>query len=439
MNIARLLSLLLVAVWGCQPGEPAAEARRPNIILIIGDDQGYRDFGFMGSEIAITPHLDALAESGALFPSGYATASVCQPSLRTLLTGLEPLEFATRARQLPGDGANIRRFATLPRVLGAHGYTSFQSGKYWEGTYEAAGFDEGMLDSPASVERSNGILREGLEPVLEFVDRNRDGPFFVWFAPKLPHIPHDPPPGFLRPYLRSDMPLDVASYFGCISWLDDGIGQLLDHLERLGIRDDTLVVFLSDNGWEETATDASADGNVAMFGGPSGKMSLYETGFRTPVIFHWPGRIGAGRVIDQLISLADLYPTLISLAGIEPVPNRNGRDLRAALEEERPLEPRALIGFMDVVRSDTRAGKRLGRRSQVSGGHFYRDPTWHYVHYLARPSELYRIVDDPDERNDLARQNPQLVARFDVEIGDWDRRMRADVEPDPYVDAGDAR
>jgi len=428
--------LLIAALLLCSCSQPV---ERPNIILVIGDDHGYRDFGFMGSETAITPRLDALAAGGTVFTHGYSTASNCQPSLRTLLTGLEPLQFSARAKQLSAPdstGPEVRHLATLPRVLGAHGYTSFQSGKYWEGTFADAGFDEGMqtVAGIAGARQSNRILREGLDPVFDFIDRNREGPFFLWFAPKLPHIPHDPPSEFLRPYLDSDLPIDVVTYYGSVTWFDDGLGRLIDHLVRAGIREQTLIVYASDNGWEEVSRIDTGRGvpQLTMLGGPNGKMSLYDPGFRTPVIFDWPGRIPAGVEIDNLISLADLFPTILSFAGIEAVPDRDGRDLRALIEHSVPLAPKPVIGMMEGLRPDDRNGKLLARNR--SGGYFYRDETWHYIEYLARPAELYRVIDDPEEAHNLAQQEPERVARFSAQIAAWDRRMHADVPPDAYVE-----
>lgn len=438
------ITALFVGSLGCDPRDPATRTERPNIILVIGDDHGYRDFGFLGSDKAITPRLDALAAGATVFTHGYSTASSCQPSLRTLLTGLQPLQFAARTADAPrtgrarGEQESIRRIATLPRILGAHGYSSFQSGKHWEGTYADAGFDEGMLkvDTTEGWKQSVRIGRAGLDPVFDFIDRHRDGPFFVWFAPQLPHIPHDPPPEFVRPYLAGGLPADVATYFGAVSWFDAGLGQLIDHLDRIGIRDQTLVVYAADNGWEELTMTGPEPlvKQVASMGGPSGKMSLYDPGFRTPVIFDWPGRIPPDRVINTLISLADVFPTLLSFAGIEAVPNRDGRDLRSVIEGSELLEPKPQIGNVEVVRSDTRSGEHVSNRRLAPGGYFYRDDTWHYIEYSTRPAELYRVVDDPDETHDLALQEPLLVARFSAQIAAWDSRMRTRVPPDPYVE-----
>ena len=121
IDASLLIALLQVVSWGCDAQQAAENIERPNIILVIGDDHGYRDFGFMGSDTAITPRLDALAAGATLFTHGYSTSSVCQPSLRTLLTGLQPLQFSSRVqlhRRAKSAPANIRRIATLPRILG---------------------------------------------------------------------------------------------------------------------------------------------------------------------------------------------------------------------------------------------------------------------------------------------------------------------------------
>ncbi|MBW2667774.1 MAG: sulfatase-like hydrolase/transferase [Deltaproteobacteria bacterium] len=141
-----------------------APERPPNIVLIIGDDHGYRDFGFMGSEIVETPNLDRLATGGVVFPLGYSTASVCRPSLRSLLTGLHPLEFERFEQQRIRQGTKavpktpLRDiFQTLPTLLAERGYVSFQSGKFQEGNFENAGFTHGMTRTSGKVGRKQGI------------------------------------------------------------------------------------------------------------------------------------------------------------------------------------------------------------------------------------------------------------------------------------------
>ena len=197
------VGLLCAALPACTPSPP------PNLVLILADDLGYRDLGFMGSEVARTPHLDRLAAEGTVFSVGYSTASVCRPALRTLLTGLHPVQYQIREQWLAEQGIPsspaapvIRSMATLPRLLAARGYASFQAGKHFEGPYAAAGFSEGMNPVGGRVGFDAGVrlVRETVEPVYDFLERQRETPFFLWFAPMIPHVPHDPPREFRLAY-----------------------------------------------------------------------------------------------------------------------------------------------------------------------------------------------------------------------------------------------
>ncbi|HEM47057.1 MAG TPA: hypothetical protein ENO23_08435, partial [Alphaproteobacteria bacterium] len=220
---AVVLGLLGAGVPACAPEVESAVGGPPNIVLVIGDDQSWRDYGFMGSPVARTPHLDALAESGTVFTHAFTTASVCRPSLRSLLTGLEPqrleaLEAKLRAEDVPmAELAAIRDVHTIPRTLGEHGYVSFQGGKHWEGPYGLVGFTEGTAtaaspDGPAhdAIRESSGgrgleLGRSTMTPLFDFLSAHRDDRFLVWFAPMLPHTPHDPPRALVDLYAETDL------------------------------------------------------------------------------------------------------------------------------------------------------------------------------------------------------------------------------------------
>ena len=216
----RVPAAVVVAflLFACAGGERAP----PNLVLVIGDDHGYPDFGFMGSPVVQTPRLDRLAAEGVVFPVGYSTASLCRPALRTLLTGLDPSQYARMeyaARRSPdADAAStplIREIQTLPRLLAERGYKSFQAGKYSEGHYRSAGFSEGMVEHPGNrgLRSSSRLVRESLDPVLEFVTENAERPFFLWFAPKLPHLPHDPPARHVALYAEADVWSGARDYY----------------------------------------------------------------------------------------------------------------------------------------------------------------------------------------------------------------------------------
>lgn len=418
----RLFSLVLLCALqlACGAAEPLAP---PNLVLVIGDDHGYPDFGFMGSQLARTPSLDRLAAEGAFFRVGYSTASVCRPALRSLLTGLEPSQYVLRERaiserlgQKAPPLAVISEIATLPRLLGANGYTSFQAGKHYEGPYSVAGFDEGMIlrAGPEARKAGTRILRETMAPVTEFIDRNRDRPFFVWLAPNVPHLPHDPPPEYLELYRDSGLPPRARRYFASVSWFDAAVGALVDHLEARGLRERTLLVYLADNGWD---VSGSSDPSLYLLGGPRGKKTLHELGFRTPILFWGPGRIGAGQKLDSLVSIVDVFATLLDYAGVAAPVGRPGRSLRPVLEGTAAGGRDVLIGTMDGIRGDPPAGPR--------GGFFWRDRRWRYLERHRGGAALYDLDADPGETRNVAAAHPEIVARARREVRAWQRNVIA--------------
>jgi uncharacterized sulfatase len=367
------------ALLGCDTTERRDAAQRPNIVLILGDDHGYPDFGFMGSPIVQTPNLDRLASEGTFFDSGFVTSSVCLPSHRSLLTGLHPLQSRRRLSQSDGRddasdlGESTSEFSTLPGLLAERGYATFQGGKLWEGSYVLAGFTHGtkgaesLSSSFAPSERTRGpngfgqdILeaaaggKAGLElgrttmtPVYEFIDEHRDQPFFVWFAPLLPHSPFDAPEEFRALYRNPGLSRRTQGYYSNISWFDDAVGRLIAHLDAADLRQKTLVVYLADNGWQQ--------GGVAMFdlgwGGNRGKGSMHELGLRTPIVFSWPGHIPEARVDHNLVSSVDLFSTLLDFAGARQPVGRPGVSLRGLLEGTSSKPPReVVIGSSEYLR-----------------------------------------------------------------------------------------
>jgi len=448
IRLACLLAIGLCAVSTAQVLScgRAAASDVPNIILIIGDDHGWPYFGFMGDEVVKTPHLDELAKEGVLFPFGYTTASTCRPSLRSLLTGLHPMQWrakrlALRAKGQGGSGYDrISDFVTLPRRIATRGYTSFQAGKYWEGTYQAAGFSDGMKGSADSAsskqwgpvqQRAGGdsleFGRTTMQPLWDFLEAHGDEPFFVWFAPKLPHTPHDPPKKFLSLYADEGLSEPARKYYANITRFDATVGELVARLEKLGLREETLLVYAADNGWEQ---EPRVTNRVKQLGGPKGKSSMYELGFRTPIIFSWPGRLKGGRRLGGLVSAVDLFTTLLEFAGLEPPPDRTGISLRPALLGEGTSSRETVIGSMaflrpppDVEAEKAGPGEDLVRAER---GYFLRNESWHYIWYPRSekygdrdPEELYRIDEDPREERDVVSEHPELARRFREEIERW--------------------
>ena len=221
---------------------------QPNIVLIISDDQGAGDYGFMGHAHIQTPHLDKLAAQSLAFPRGFVPTSVCCPSLASIVTGLYPHQHKVTANDPPlssgakdkgGRGSSAELIAqwngmldhvpTLPRLLAGAGYRSFQTGKWWHGDFSHGGFTHGMTHGSRHGDRGLTIGRQGLKPVYDFIaeSRREQKPFLVWYAPFMPHTPHTPPERLFQKYAaKTDSP-HIARYWAMCEWFDETCGELL--------------------------------------------------------------------------------------------------------------------------------------------------------------------------------------------------------------------
>jgi arylsulfatase A-like enzyme len=435
---STLVAFGCLALMACfsEPVQPNPE--NPNIVLLIGDDHGYSDFGFMGSEWVQTPNLDRLSEGGITFELAHTTASHCRPSLNTLLTGLLPIQWNDRLNLLKesesgfDENTAVEHVPTLPRLLRERGYVSFQAGKYWEGDFRTGGFSDGMTKTfdPESPSGGEGIKlgREIMEPVYRFIDDNADHPFFLWFAPMLPHLPHDAPEKFRDLYDGKGLSDSASAYFANCTWYDDVVGRLLNFLSERDLLRNTLVIYVSDNGWEQNPFTDRIGPLQGLMGGAKGKLSLHDRGFRTPILVSWPGVIEARRIPDQLVSTADLVPTLLDFAGA-PVPAAlRGTSLRPIIEGTAVMDRPFIIGSVDTLRrvepmrftsfNDFRT-QREEMRPAARAFHL-RSPNWHYLWYESdHRDELYDVARDPDEERDVATEHPDRVAQFRTEIERW--------------------
>ncbi len=424
-----LLALLAIsAAPGALCSEPAAgAAARPNIILLVADDLGYPDYGFMGSPHVKTPHLDTLAQAGAVFDLTYGTSSICSPSLRTFLSGLHPIQWRARTLQLRTLGTTVglyeqaRLFDTLPRALGRAGYRTFSSGKINEDTPQIAGFEDGAQKAGRSAswfKNADNPGRTTLQPVFDFIDRDDERPFFLWLIPALPHTPHDPGPEHLARYAKAPISKAARLYYANISRFDDFVGRLVAHLEARGLKD-TLIAFLADNGWDQRPDRERVH---FVMDDDRGKMTAHELGLRTPLVLHWPEGIEPQRHREAIVSTVDLVPTLLDFGGADPLPALEGESLRDFVEGRAPWRRNAAFGALYYVRE-------RGLEKQPSGGDlalFVRTPRWHYVWFKAWETEaLYEIREDPRGEEDLARQHPAVARTLRRRILDWRKQMIA--------------
>jgi uncharacterized sulfatase len=394
--------------------------------MIIGDDQAWTDFGFMGHPAIQTPNLDRLASQSLLFTRGYVPSSLCRPSLATLATGLYPhqhritsndppkeLPRAEFLRQRMEQIANIDRVTTLPRMLGEKGYLSLQTGKWWEGHFGRGGFTHGMThgDPKRGGRHGDGGLkigREGLAPIFEFIDEANHRPFFIWYAPFLPHRPHNPPERLLAKYRDQTDSIHVARYWAMCEWFDETCGELLDFLDRKKLADNTLVIYVTDNGWIQLP----GAGGFA----PKSKRSPYDGGLRTPIMLRLPGRIEPARDDKTPVLSVDLAPTILAFCGLEPTSEMQGVNL---LDRDALSQRKAILGatFTHNAVDVRKPASSVEYRWCIEGRWKLLVP--HPPNVPDGRTELYDLIADPHEESDAARENPDRVDHLRGLIDAW--------------------
>ena len=436
MRYLSILVLLLV-ISGCAPEQEPP----PNIVLIISDDHAWTDFGFMGHEIIQTPHIDALAEESMLYTRGYVPTSVCRPSLATMITGLFPHDHRITGNDPPGGIETMRdpvrrammveifkESKTISEYLEENGYVSHQSGKWWEGSPTEHGFTAGMTHGVVEDGGRHGdegltIGREGMEPIFDFIAEAGDTPFFIWYAPFLPHTPHNPPDRLLSKYESPDTPPRVAKYYAMVDWFDETVGALIDHLDDNGYKDNTLVLFVNDNGWVQAVGDQ-------IMPDTRSKMSPHDAGMRTPIMLRWPGHVEPGRDETTLAGSIDLAPTILAATGITAESQLPGLNLlQPELLDNRDALYGALFAHTAVELDDPVANLKYRYTVREDGWKLIlpylpnrdvmlniRGDTADWMHY---ETELYNVLDDPLETNNLAPERPELVEELTRQLESW--------------------
>ena len=434
----KLINLLwILAVTNCTFAQ-----KSPNVIYILSDDQAWTDYGFMGHPQIKTPHLDKLSNESVLFERGYVPTALCRPSLVTLIngqyahkhgvTGNDPSSKRYRPKKVNDQAkaqliAYLDRFDTLPNMLGEKGYLSHQSGKWWEGNFRHGGFTHGMtrgFPQPGGRHGDDGLKigREGLQSIEEFVDHAMEEkkPFFLWYGVFLPHTPHNPPERLLKPYKNLGLPLPIAKYYANCTWFDETCGQLIDILEKRNLRDDTLIVYVTDNGWINR-TDKSAYA-------PRSKQTPYEGGIRTPIMFSWPnGKLKNGTRKD-VVSSIDLFPTVLAATRARTPEALPGLNLLENLKTKKPIKRKGIFGetFAHDIADIENPEDSLLFRWTIEGkwkllltydGEVNRYKTTH-PREEKRP-QLFNLLKDPKEENNLAEQNPDVVAKLVAKIDNW--------------------
>lgn len=420
--IPWFLVITLLVVWGTNRllADDPPNIVPPNIVLIISDDQHWGDYGYMDHPVVKTPHLDKLSQQGLTFTRGYVPSSLCCPSLASIITGQFPHSHRITGNDPPMpegmqrgdfyqsqaylDGRNVliermKELPTLPKLLATQGYLSMQTGKWWMGRYDSGGFTHGMTQGSRHGDDGLQIGRETMQPIADFLDiaDKEKKPFFLWYAPMLPHDPHDPPQRLLDHYADKTDSIHQARYWGNVERFDETCGQLFDELDKRGLSDNTVIVYVCDNGWIQSQDKPQY--------APKSKQSQYDGGLRTPVMIRWPGKIQPTRDDSHFVSSVDIFPTLLSIAGIST--NDNTLPGVNLLDKEAVAARKAIYGecfthdFVDLYRPE----KNLRFRWMIEDG-------WKLI--VAQPGEetgveFYNVLDDPHEEKNFATSQSRRV------------------------------
>lgn len=466
--MTRIASLLLIALTasalrGVDMSGTNHDLPQPNIIFILADDLGYGDLACYGSEKINTPHLDRMSAEGTRFTQAYSGSTVCAPARSTLMTGLHAGRTHVRGnkRAFIPPVALRPQDITVAEVLKSAGYRTALIGKWGLGELQEhvhtgmpdrQGFDYayGYLNQThahnsypshlwrngvkvplpntvpdewpvgAGVSDNKAVFAQDLfmEEIFAFLDdqQSREEPFFLYFAPTIPHANNEAKPFGLEipdlgEYEDRDWTHAHKAFAAMVTRLDADVGQILDYLRESGLDENTLVIFTSDNGPHQ---ERGADPAWFRSSGPHRgiKRDLYEGGIRVPMIARWPGHVPAGREDDTPWYFPDVLPTLAAFADVSPPTGLDGINLR-------PL----LLGHPQPELWDRLMYWEFYERKQPQA---VRRGNWKAVRPdINGPVELYYLPDDPGEINDLAATRPDIVNELAA-------AFRTARDPSPY-------
>ncbi len=429
--IAAAIALLAFVTVSRAADNAAAPAptNRPNILVIVSDDQGYADAGFQGSKDIVTPNLDRLAASGLHCTNGYVTHPYCSPSRAGLLTGRYQGRFGheRNPRYLPEsheEGLPLTE-TLFPSLLANSGYTTGWIGKWHLGAAPEfhpgkRGFTEtfGFIGGghhyqdwkvKPGTEYNVPILRNG-KPVevkqhltltfgheaADFVTRHKDQPWFLYLAFNAPHTPHEPTAERLAKFANIK-DKKRREYAAQISLLDDAVGETLAALHASGQDQRTLIFFFSDNGGPE--------GPPSNFPLRGHKGEVYEGGMHVPFLISWPGHIPAGKDYTPAVSSLDVAATALALAGV-------------AAPTDKPLDGVNLIPFLTGENSASPHDKLFWRESHSLSAAL-RAGDSKFVRHGEKPAELYDLKNDLGEKTDLSTADPKKVAALQADVDAW--------------------
>jgi arylsulfatase A-like enzyme len=406
-----------------------AASDQPNIIFVMVDDAGIGDFSNYGGKHIKTPVMDRMAKQGMQFSRAYSGNAVCGPTRCVLMTGLHPGHALRRANQSNnGLLATEKSQTTVATILKKAGYATGGFGKWGLGNVgttgvpEKQGFDlwYGYYDQKHAhdyypsflVRNSKNITLKGnaggkkgdythyliVEQTLKFIEDNKDGPFFCYAAWTPPHgkyvIPKDDP--CLQHYNDKSWSQTVKNYAGMVTLLDQGVGQIIDKVKELGIEENTLIIYTSDNGANsQFIKDLQSSGGLR-----GAKRSLFEGGIRAPCVAYWPGKVKAGSTSDLLTSQVDLMATAAEMAGVKVPRKTDGISILPTLlgKEQKQTHDSLYFeiyegAFQQCVRMGQWKGYRKGTKD---------------------PVQVYNLTKDPAETTNVAEKHPDVAKQLEA-------------------------
>jgi arylsulfatase A-like enzyme len=422
------------ALWSFSNSSLSAAAddspKKPNIIFVVADDMGYRDTGYSGNPIVKTPHLDRMAAEGLRFDNFYSAGGTCSPGRMAILTGRTPM----RARMTTTVGPMQEGEVTVAAALKTAGYETGHFGKWGlgrEGTHPLkVGFDEAIWsknfydlgavffvgDSDKRDEmpvKTTGDTSVAIMDIaLDFIGKRakRDQPFFAQICFGSPHAPHQAAEEFKKLY--PDLPESDQNLWGEISGLDAAVGKLREELKRLGIADNTLLWFVSDNGGVSPTSGTEKKGGI---------------GKRTIGLLEWPRKIPKPMRTDVSVCHIDMYPTVLDIAGIKMAhqPVIDGISLVPLFEGKMQSRPNPL-GFLSGAYADKEdlTVCEFNHVAWIEGHQMLRIDSPN-KRRNAESVALYDIQADPGQEKNIAEQHPQEVQRMLKEIAVWQESVKA--------------
>ena len=429
------LTLLLTAAFASGASAAPAEPMKPNIVHIVADDLGWKDVGFNGCTDIQTPNIDNLATTGAKFTQYYCQ-NICTPTRAALMTGRYPFRYGLQTIAIPGPatyGLDTSE-RLLPQTLKDAGYTTAIIGKWHLGHADTKywprqrGFDYqygamiGELDyythSDAGVLdwfRNNQPVKEqgyttqllGSDAARYLNERDPEKPFYLYLTFNAPHTPYQAPQEYIERYKHIKDPTR-RTYAGMVACLDDEIGRVVAALDKKGLRNNTLILFHSDNGGTRNAMFAGQMADISKIklpcdNGPyrEGKGTLFEGGNRVAACANWPGRIKP-QTVDGIIHAVDIHPTFAALAG-------------ASTAQCKPLDG---MNVWDTIATGNPSPRREFIYNIEPFRAAMRQDDWKIIWRPLIPSsvDLYNLADDPSEKNNLAAEHPEMVATMKARI-----------------------